>query len=85
MDMDELNEVATLLHVTSEIVQNHPQLAGIQRVCQRRLAEINQDFLNAEAPSKPTSQAEVKAAQHTTGQLSLKQQDEAKLEVERRV
>lgn len=42
---EELNEVATLLHCTSEIATNHPSLGGIQRACQRRLAEINTEFL----------------------------------------
>lgn len=49
MDSEELNEVATLLHVTSEIATNHPQLGGIQRTCQRMLAKINADLIEEEA------------------------------------
>ena len=41
MGNEELNEVATLLHITSEIATNHPKLAGIALACQKRLDEIN--------------------------------------------
>lgn len=85
MDMEELNEVASLLHITSEIATNHPKLVGIQRACLRRLTEIDQEFLGAEAKPTSTPPAELKAAQHTTGQLSLKKQDEDEPIVERRV
>lgn len=81
MDQNELNEVASLLHITSEIVTNHPQLAGISQACQTRLQEINKEFLDAEAAPKPTPVADLKAAQHTTGKLSLKDEPE----IERRV
>ncbi len=48
-DTEELNEVASLLHVTSEIAQNHPNLQAIGRACQRRLVEINAELVDAEA------------------------------------
>ena len=76
MELEELNEVATLLHVTSEIATNHPKLQGIAKACQERLDEINLELINAAAPPKPTPIAEIKAAQHTTGKLSLKNETE---------
>ncbi len=48
IEIDELNEIATLLHVTSEIATNHPNCAAISRACQRRLAEINAELVDAE-------------------------------------
>jgi hypothetical protein len=80
MELDELNEVASLLHITSEIATNHPKLTAIQGACVQRLNEINQELIDAAAPPKPTPPAEIKAAQHTTGKLSLKDETE----VERR-
>ena len=46
---DELNEVASLLHIASEIMTNHPNMASIARACQRRLSEIDEKLKAAEA------------------------------------
>lgn len=49
MDMEELNAIATLLHITSEIATNHPDLKAIQKACLQRLGEINQELADADA------------------------------------
>ncbi len=48
-ETEELNEIASLLHVTSEIATNHPKLGGIARACQKRLDEINLELVKAES------------------------------------
>ncbi len=48
-DTAELNEVATLLHVASEVMTNHPNMASIARACQRRLNEIDLQLKDEEA------------------------------------
>ncbi len=59
-DTAELNEVATLLHVASEVMTNHPNMASIARACQRRLNEIDAELKDAEA--KEADAAAKKAA-----------------------
>ncbi len=65
-DPNELNEVATLLHVASEVMTNHPNMASIARACQRRLNEIDtqlkaEEAKEAEANKKVAADASAKA------------------------
>lgn len=79
MDMNELNEVATLLHVTSEIATNHPQLSAIQRACQRRLAQINVSLTEAEieqAANEKKARDEQAAKDHVPTEEPLREGDE---------
>ncbi len=66
MDMEELNEVATLLHISSEIATNHPKLTYIAKICAERLLEINQDLIDADSPPKlaPRPAPEVDEPEH---------------------
>src|SRR5213075_1312691 len=71
MNPDELNEIATLLHITSEIATNHPKLGGIARACQKRLDEINLALVQAEgeaAEAKKQAEAERQAAEYKAPQ-----------------
>lgn len=92
MDIDELNEVASLLHITSEIATNHPQLSAIQRACQRRLAEINVSLTKAEieqAANEKKARDEKAAAEYEPDEEPLVENDPSGLDhsapVERRV
>lgn len=79
MNQELLNEVGTLFHIKTEIATNHPGFDAVGRACHKRLQEIEAEFKmaeQAEAAPRVVSQAELKAAQHTTGQLSLKKQYE---------
>ncbi len=65
-DAEELNEIASLLHITSEIMSNHPNLQGIARTCLRRLGEIEAEQKDAEAvaveaSNKAAADAQAKA------------------------
>ncbi len=48
-EAEELNEIASLLHIGSEIAVNHPKLGAIARACQKRLDEINLELVEAES------------------------------------
>lgn len=64
MELEELNEVGTLLHIMTEIATNHPGFPGIGRACQRRLNEIEADCKSWEADEAQANQR--RAAERST-------------------
>ncbi len=52
---EELNEIASLLHITTELATNHPNLQAIFRACVSRLNEINAEQADAEATAVEAS------------------------------